>query len=245
MMLELQDIKKYFAGGAVRAVDGVSFSLERGQCVGIVGESGCGKTTLAKILLGLLPADEGKIFLDGAPLDKAGRHKIQIVFQDPYSSLDPLWTVRQILWEAFYCQPDLPPQEREGQMQSMLVEVGLEAGMLSRRPHQLSGGQRQRVAIARALLAKPDVLVLDEPVSSLDVLVQKQVMDLLKKIKKDFALTCIFISHNLRVVRDFSDKIIIMRHGTITQTGSWAEVFGPSGHPYARQLHKAAFEYTV
>ncbi|HLD88150.1 MAG TPA: ATP-binding cassette domain-containing protein [Candidatus Omnitrophota bacterium] len=245
MMLEMQDIKKYFVSGLVKAVDGVSLCVERGECLAIVGESGCGKTTLAKVFLGLLPADEGRILLDGKFLDARGRRKVQIVFQDPYASLDPLWTVRGILSEAFHARPGLGPQEQERQMRAVLAEVGLTEDMLVRRPHQLSGGQRQRVAIARALLTQPRVLVLDEPVSSLDVLVQKQIMDLLKKVRGDFALTCVFISHNLRVVRDFGDKIAVMREGRVLQTGSWAQVFGPNGHPYARQLHKAAFDYTL
>jgi len=245
MMLEIKDIKKYFASGLVKAVDGVSLSVERGECLALVGESGCGKTTLAKVLLGLLPADEGWIFLDGKFLDARGRRKIQIVFQDPYASLDPLWTVRAILSEAFCARSGAGSRGQEGQMRVMLAEVGLTEDMLTRRPHQLSGGQRQRVAIARALLTQPCVLVLDEPVSSLDVLVQKQIMDLLRKIRSDFALTCVFISHNLRVVRDFNDKIAVMREGRVLQTGSWAQVFGLNGHPYARQLHKAAFEYTT
>ncbi|MBI3314522.1 MAG: ABC transporter ATP-binding protein [Candidatus Omnitrophica bacterium] len=245
MMLEIQDIKKYFASGVVKAVDGVSLSVERGECLALVGESGCGKTTLAKILLGLLPAEEGRIWLDGKILDARGRRKIQIVFQDPYASLDPLWTVHGILSEAFHARPGVGPQEQERQVRAMLTEVSLTEDMLVRRPHQLSGGQRQRVAIARALLTQPRVLVLDEPVSSLDVLVQKQIMDLLRKIRSDFALTCVFISHNLRVVRDFNDKIAVMREGRVLRTGRWAEVFGPAGHPYAQQLHKAAFEYTT
>ena len=180
------------------------------------------------------------MFLEDAPLNADSRRKIQIVFQDPYASLDPLWTVHRILSEAFYgraCQ--------EEKIHAMLAEVGLEENMLKRRPHELSGGQRQRVAIARALLAEPRVLVLDEPVSSLDVAVQKQIMDLLRKIKKDLCLTCIFISHNLRVVRDFNDKIALMQGGRVLQTGTWPQIFGPNGHPYARQLHKAAFEYTI
>ena len=239
-MLELRDMKKYFTKGSVRAVDGVSLSVGRGECLAIVGESGCGKTTLARLLLGLLPADEGQILLEGVPLDKAGRRKIQIVFQDPYASLDPLWTVRRILSEAFYGRP-----VQEDKIRAMLAEVGLSEDMLLRRPHQLSGGQRQRVAIARALLADPRVLVLDEPVSSLDVAVQTQIMDLLRKIKKDLSLTCIFISHNLRVVRDFNDKIAVMREGKVLQTGTWDDVFGAAAHPYAQKLHKAAFEYTT
>ena len=245
MMLEMRGIKKYFSSGLVKAVDGVSLSVERGECLAIVGESGCGKTTLAKILLGLLPADEGQTFLEGSLIDDRARRKIQIVFQDPYASLDPLWTVRGILSEAFHARPGVGLQEQERQMRAMLAEVGLTEDMLTRRPHQLSGGQRQRAAIARALLTQPRVLVLDEPVSSLDVLVQKQIMDLLKKVRSDFALTCVFISHNLRVVRDFGDKIAVMREGRVLQTGSWAQVFGPNGPVYARQLHKAAFEYTT
>jgi ABC-type dipeptide/oligopeptide/nickel transport system ATPase subunit len=230
MILECKNIKKFF--GPVRAVDDVSCVVTQGQTIAIVGESGCGKTTLAKIIVGLTRPDAGQVIAQG---------KIQMVFQDPYGSLDPLYPVRSILNEAFYNVRNLSAVERQEQMQQMLASVGLDPQVLDRFPHEFSGGQRQRIAIARSLLAKPAVLVLDEPTSALDVLVQKQILDLLAALKKRFNLTYIFISHNLRVVKHFSDTIMVMKTGKIVEHGAAAKVFAEPQHPYTRELLSAAF----
>ena len=228
-LIQANGLKKLF--GALRAVDDVSFSVEAGQTLAIAGESGCGKTTLAKIIVGLMRPDSGGVMVQG---------NVQMVFQDPYNSLDPLYTVQGILSEAFYRQPAISAVGRQERMQAMLGCVGLESSALGRFPHEFSGGQRQRIAIARALLANPAVVVLDEPTSALDVLVQKQLLDLLTVLKSQFGLTYIFISHNLRVVSRFSDTIAVMHAGKIVETGPTREVFFRPQHPYTRQLLSAA-----
>jgi ABC-type dipeptide/oligopeptide/nickel transport system ATPase subunit len=229
-VLEITRIVKSY--GALRAVDDVTFRLEEGDNMAIIGESGCGKTTLAKIIMGLTAPDSGSI--------KSQKRSLQMVFQDPYQSLDPLWNVREILKEAL-CLERIPPALMQEKMEQMLVNVGLSPGDLWRFPHEFSGGERQRIAIARSLLASPKVLVLDEAVSALDTLVQKQIMDLLRKLKRDFNLTYIFISHNLRLVKNFSEKIMVMYNGKIIEEGGAAAVLRSPSHPYTQQLLKAAY----
>ncbi|MBI4308811.1 MAG: ABC transporter ATP-binding protein [Candidatus Omnitrophica bacterium] len=233
-MIEIKNITKSF--GPVRAVDGVSLSVRRGETLSIVGESGCGKTTLAKMIVGLMRPDEGTI---------VAAAKVQMVFQDPYNSLDPLYPVRSILAEALHTQRDMSARQKEERIREALVSVGLEPFVMDRFPHEFSGGQRQRIAIARALLAQPLVLVLDEPTSALDVLVQKQIVDLLSVLKLRLGLTYIFISHNLRVVKNFSDTIAVMCDGKIVETGDTRGIFARPQHPYTRQLLSAALNYTV
>ena len=230
-VLQIQNVTKSF--GDLRAVDDVSISLDQGDHLAIIGESGCGKTTLAKMMMGLISPDTGSI--------KAEAHSLQMVFQDPYQSLDPLWNVREILKEALWRQRVLSAAHIQQKLEQMLVAVGLSVQVLGRFPHEFSGGERQRIAIARALLASPKVLVLDEAVSALDTLVQKQIIDLLKKIKQDFNLTTIFISHNLRLVRNFSDKIVVMYQGKIVEEGPAQSVLQSPSHPYTQQLLQAAF----
>jgi ABC-type dipeptide/oligopeptide/nickel transport system ATPase subunit len=238
-VLRIQHVSKVF--GNLRAVDDVSIVLEKGDNLAIIGESGCGKTTLAKMIMGLHRPDEGSI--------EAEAHSLQMVFQDPNQSLDPLWNVRQILKEGLWRKPPHNPVMRtssqpgyeEVLMQQILVAVGLSPEVLTRFPHEFSGGERQRIAIARALLAEPQILVLDEAVSALDTLVQKQIINLLKKLKQEFNLTYIFISHNLRLVRNFSDKIIVMHQGKIVEQGQAQTVLQSPVHPYTRQLLQAAF----
>lgn len=234
MILRVESVSKSF--GSVRALDKVSFQVEPQENFCIIGESGCGKSTLAKIIIGLLRADEGSVH--------ASRGDIQMVFQDPYSSLDPLWTVGSILKEAF-CRKRLSSAEKTDRIARILSAVGLTEDMTGRFPHEFSGGERQRIAIARALLAEPKVLLLDEAVSSLDVLVQAQIIDLLKRLKREFGLTYVFISHNLRVVKDFSDRIAVMHQGKIIETGTAAMIFDEPQQAYTRQLIRAAFDYQL
>ncbi len=230
-VLQIQNVSKSF--GNLRAVEDVSIALDQGDNLAIIGESGCGKTTLAKMIMGLAKPDTGFI--------KAQYYSVQMVFQDPNQSLDPLWNVWGILKEALWRKGALPPQDIQKRIEQMLVAVGLSPQVLQRFPHEFSGGERQRIAIARALLADPQVLVLDEAVSALDTLVQKQIIDLLKKLKQDFNLTYIFISHNLRLVRNFSDKIVVMYQGKIVEEGRTQSVLSAPAHPYTQQLLQAAF----
>ena len=234
MIVQVKEMSKSF--GSVRAVNRLSLDVHAGENLCIIGESGCGKSTLAKLMIGLLKPDQGTI--------EAQRRSIQMVFQDPYSSLDPLWTVRSILKEAF-CRQRLSVTEQQKRMMEVLEAVGLSTAMLDRFPHEFSGGERQRIAIARALLTDPKVLILDEAVSSLDVLVQKQIIDLLTDIKRKFNLTYIFISHNLRVVQRFSDRIAVMHQGEIIEIGTCESIFNDSKQAYTRQLIKAAFDYQL
>ena len=229
-VLQIKNVTKSF--GHLRAVDDVSISLDQGDNLAIIGESGCGKTTLAKMMVGLVSPDTGFI--------KTEAFSLQMVFQDPNQSLDPLWNVRQILKEAFWRNSSLSSRQMQAKMEQVLIAVGLSPEVLARFPHEFSGGERQRIAIARALLADPRVLVLDEAVSALDTPVQGQIMDLLRQLKKDFDLTYIFISHNLRLVRDFSDKIIVMYQGKIVEEGMAQAVLRSPAHPYTQQLLQAA-----
>jgi len=230
-ILHIQNVSKSF--GNLRAVDGASVSLAPGEHLAIIGESGCGKTTLAKMMMGLIKPDTGSI--------KAEAHSLQMVFQDPYQSLDPLWNVREILKEALWRERALSAAQFQEKLEKILLAVGLTPQILERFPHEFSGGERQRIAIARALLASPKILVLDEAVSALDTLVQKQIIDLLKKLRQEFNLTTIFISHNLRLVRHFSDKIIVMYQGKIIEEGQVQAVLQSPSHPYTQQLLQAAF----
>ncbi|MBF0570647.1 MAG: ABC transporter ATP-binding protein [Candidatus Omnitrophica bacterium] len=230
-VLQVQNVVKFF--GNLRAVDDVSFALEHGDNLAIIGESGCGKTTLAKMIMGLTIPDTGFV--------KSEANNLQMVFQDPNGSLDPLWNVREILKEALWRDHFLTARQVQERLEGMLLAVGLSPCVLQRFPHEFSGGERQRIAIARALLASCKVLVLDEAVSALDTLVQKQIIDLLKKLKQDFNLTYIFISHNLRLVRNFSDKIIVMYQGKIVEQGRTQAVLQSPSHPYTQQLLEAAF----
>ncbi len=234
MILNIKNISKNF--GTVRAVDNVSLTLTSGQSLAIVGESGSGKSTLAKMIVGLEIPSAGCIITD--------RRAVQMVFQDPYSSFDPLWTIQDSFQESFWRNP-ITQGERLKRMKMMLKEVGMEENALIRYPHEFSGGQRQRLAIGRALLAEPKLLILDEATSALDTLVARQTIDLLKEIRVKFNLTIVFISHNLRLVKNFSGIIMIMRDGKVVELGNVMEIFNSPTHPYTKQLIKAAFEYTV
>jgi oligopeptide/dipeptide ABC transporter ATP-binding protein len=248
-MLHAHELQKTFParGGAapVRAVDGVSLSIERGETLGLVGESGCGKSTLGRLILQLLPRDGGSVMLDGAPAERdlqAFRRRAQIVFQDPFRSLNPRRTIGQAIEEPLHIHNIVPASQRRERVASLLREVGLDAGVMERYPHQFSGGQRQRVGIARALAVEPQLIVLDEPVSALDVSVQAQIVHLLQKLQREHGLSYLFISHNLAVVRHVATRVAVMYKGKIVETAPVSQLYSHPRHPYTRALLRAVPE---
>ncbi|MEU4891306.1 dipeptide ABC transporter ATP-binding protein [Streptomyces sp. NPDC044780] len=256
-VLEVRDLVKHYPLtrgvlvkrriGAVRAVDTVSFALRRGETLGIVGESGCGKSTVAKLLVGLERPTAGSIHYRGEDISRlsgralrAVRRNIQMVFQDPYTSLNPRMTVGDIIGEPFEIHPEAAPKgDRRRAVQELLEVVGLSPEHLNRYPHQFSGGQRQRVGIARGLALRPDVIVADEPVSALDVSVQAQVVNLMESLQDEFGLSYVFIAHDLSVVRHISDRIAVMYLGRIAETGTGPEIYDHPTHPYTQALLSA------
>ncbi len=245
--------RDYLVGGGffgsakmVRALKGVSFSVAQGQTLAIVGESGCGKSTLARIITLIDPASGGELLLDGTPIDIAKgaperemRRKVQIVFQNPYGSLNPRQKVGDMLMEQLYLNTDHTQSERRSEADQMLAKVGLKPEHFNRYPHMFSGGQRQRLAIARALMVRPKLLVLDEPVSALDLSVQAQVLNLLADLQDEFGLTYVFISHDLSVVRYIADEVMVMHKGEVVEYGSREAVFADPQHEYTRTLFAA------
>ncbi|RDL52815.1 Oligopeptide transport ATP-binding protein OppF [Ensifer sp. M14] len=230
----------------VHALKGVSFSVEQGKTLAIVGESGCGKSTLGRILTLIDPATSGDLLIDGNKIDITKgdltpemRRKVQIVFQNPYGSLNPRQKIGDILTEPLIINTKTPADERRERAMAMLKKVGLDERHYNRYPHMFSGGQRQRIAIARALMLNPKLLVLDEPVSALDLSVQAQVLNLLADLQDEFQLTYVFISHDLSVVRYIADDVMVMYFGEAVEYGSRDEVFADPKHSYTKTLFAA------
>lgn len=253
-LLRVVDLKKYFPVergifkkevAQVRAVDGISFSLEKRETLSLVGESGCGKTTVARLILRLLEPTSGAIYFKGKNifgLDKKGmlqiRGMMQIVFQDPFGSLNPRQRVGDIIWEALSIH-NLAQDRRRERISELLRTVGLEDEHIYRYPHQFSGGQRQRIGIARALAVEPELMVCDEPISALDVSIQAQILNLLKELQEKFALSFIFIAHDLAVVKHISHRVAIMYLGKIVELAETEELYSNPLHPYTRALLSA------
>lgn len=230
-------------GDVVRALKGVSFELKKGETLALVGESGCGKSTLARILTLIDAQTSGDLEIDGQKIDisknsptSAMRQHVQIVFQNPYGSLNPRQKVGEILEEPLVINTDMPAKERRELAMAMLLKVGLDAVHYGRYPHMFSGGQRQRIAIARALMLRPDILVLDEPVSALDLSVQAQILNLLADLQDEFNLSYIFISHDLSVVKYIADRVMVMYFGEIVEQNTRDEIFNNPQHDYTKTL---------
>ncbi len=224
-------VKEY---GRSRVIDDVSLEIFAGETLGLVGESGSGKSTIARLLLRLIEPTSGEIRLQsgGNAIDLRGvsagemrrlRRRLAIVFQDPYAALDPRMTVRQTLAEPFAIHGEAPTQGVAARLRELLGEVGMDESALERYPHEFSGGQRQRINIARALALRPELLVLDEPVSALDVSVGAQVINLLRGLKEQYGLTCLFISHSMPLVRYLCDRVLVLQRGRVVETGTWSE----------------------
>nr|WP_322786061.1 dipeptide ABC transporter ATP-binding protein [Intrasporangium oryzae] len=256
VILEVTDLKKYFpmhtsglvhrAADPVRAVDGISFSVRKGETLGLVGESGCGKSTAGRTMLQLLPPTGGTIRYQGKDITNVQgkelrrlRTEMQMVFQDPYGSLNPRQTVGTIIAAPFRIQGITPEGGIKAEVQSLMKRVGLNPEHYNRFPHEFSGGQRQRIGIARAVALRPKLIVCDEPVSALDVSIQAQVVNLLEDLQDEFELTYVFVAHDLAVVRHISDRVAVMYLGKIMEMGSRQDLYENPLHPYTQALLSA------
>ena len=254
ILLEVRNLKKYFPiktalgtqKGAVKAVDDVSFSIKKGTTMGLVGESGCGKSTTGRTILRLLEKTDGEVIFNGQDVNKlskkelrALRTKMQIIFQDPYSSLSPRLPVGEIIGEAVREHGLVPKDQLDDYVTKIMLSCGLQPYHKDRYPHEFSGGQRQRICIARAIALNPDFIVCDEPVSALDVSIQAQVINLLKDLQDERDLTYLFISHDLSVVEHISDVVGVMYLGGLVETGATEDIFANPLHPYTKALFSA------
>jgi ABC-type glutathione transport system ATPase component len=250
-LLEARGLVKEYAAGR-RVVDDVSFSIRRGETLGLVGESGSGKSTIARMLLRLVEPTAGEVSYEGRDLlaassqDMRGmRRRMQIVFQDPYAALNPRMRVREILAEPFAIHNERPVEGLAARLAEMLRTVGMEESALERFPHEFSGGQRQRINIARALALRPEFLVLDEPVSALDVSVGAQVVNLLRQLQREYGLTYLFISHSMPLVRYLCDRVAVMQRGRLVELGDCEQVCDAPREEYTRRLITATPEIPV
>jgi oligopeptide/dipeptide ABC transporter ATP-binding protein len=254
-LLEVENLVKHFVAersvfgrptAFVKAVDGVSFHVNAGETLALVGESGCGKSTVSRLVLRLIEPDAGRIRFEGRDLLalnanelRAFRRQAQIIFQDPYASLNPRMTVSQILSEPLALHNLVPPDRRRARVEEILRLVGLELPFARRYPHEFSGGQRQRIAIARALAVEPKLIICDEPVSALDVSIRSQILNLLRDLQDRFGLSYIFVSHDLAVVKHIADRVAVMNLGGIVETADTRSLFAAPRHPYSRALLSA------
>jgi oligopeptide/dipeptide ABC transporter ATP-binding protein len=255
LLLDVRGLKKYFtvSGGflsgrhtVVKALDGIHLKIYSGETLGLVGESGCGKSTMGRLIMRLEKPTEGEIFFHGenilgysGKLLKNFRRRVQIIFQDPYASLNPRRTAEDIIGEPFIIHRLSGRNEQKEKVSQLMEVVGLSKEQVGRYPHEFSGGQRQRICIARAIAIKPELIVADEPVSALDVSIQAQILNLLKDLQRDFGLTYLFISHDLSVVRHMSDRIAVMYLGKIVELAENSEIYERPMHPYTRALISA------
>ncbi|HVL21433.1 MAG TPA: dipeptide ABC transporter ATP-binding protein [Amaricoccus sp.] len=258
-VLETRGITRdYVSGGmfggarTVRALKGIDLKVERGRTLAVVGESGCGKSTLARIITMIDPPTGGELLIEGEKVDIAKhgvpaelRRKVQIVFQNPYGSLNPRQKIGDVLAEPLKLNTTLPARERRDRAMEMLLKVGLKREHFNRYPHMFSGGQRQRIAIARAIMVRPVLLVLDEPVSALDLSVQAQILNLLQDLQDEYDLTYVFISHDLSVVRHVADDVMVMHLGEAVEYRSRDAIFASPEHPYTRTLFAATPRISV
>ena len=248
-LVRVENVVKHFParlGTSVKAVDGVSFEVREGETLGLVGESGCGKSTVARLVTQLLPVTSGKIYIDDIELTslrgeklRQRRREMQMIFQDPFASLDPRMTVGDIIAEPMDNFGVMRGHKRNERVQELLRVVGLNPNFNNRYPHEFSGGQRQRIGIARALALQPRLIVCDEAISALDVSIQAQIVNLLEDLQRDFKLTYLFIAHDLSVVRHISDRVMVMYLGKIVEVADSVSIYGEPKHPYTRALLSA------
>jgi oligopeptide/dipeptide ABC transporter ATP-binding protein len=250
-MIEVSGLKKYFPIGFfgkkyIRAVDGVDFGIENGESLGLVGESGCGKTTVGRLILRLLEPTEGKVIIDDTNLFKLGkkdlrklRRKMQIIFQNPDASLDPRMRIGDCIAEPLKLYKIVSRQRMNDKIMQLIETVGLNPEHVNRYPHELSGGQNQRAVIARILAMNPEFIVADEPTSALDVNVQAQILHIIRDVKKKFGLTCLFISHDLAVIKIMTDRSAVMYLGKLVEIGKTDQIFNDTKHPYTKALLSA------